>query len=115
MIGIIAGVYNGKCCGIMGIMEGMMAGIMGGVMGSMIGVMFRVDYINIFMPFFMLANIMVMFGLSYMLFEEIVEDNINVRKKSLNFSKFFSYFLIINLILILIMVYGPKTGLARLM
>lgn len=109
---VFVGVSNGKCCGIMGIMEGTMAGIMGGIMGSMIGVMFSVDHILYFMPLFMLLNLSVMFGLSYMLFEEVVEHNPATKKKQVDFSTFFSYCLLAVAILTVVIVYGPKTGLA---
>lgn len=109
---VLVGVYNGKCCGIMGVMEGTMAGIMGGIMGSMIGVMFSVDHILYFMPLFMLLNLSVMFGLSYMLFEEVVEHNPATKKKQVDFLTFFSYCLLAVAILTVVIVYGPKTGLA---
>jgi len=117
MAGMLAGVFvgwhNGKCCGIMGVMEGAMAGVMSGTMGAMIGVMLFIDRILIFMPFFMLINIMVMWGLSYMLFEEVVEDNPKAEKSGIRFVRFFIYCILAVLLLSLIMIYGPKSGFAK--
>lgn len=112
LLAVIVGFYNGKCCGIMGVMEGMMAGVMGGLMGAMIGVMFIVDNILIFMPFFMIINLLIMGGLSYMLFEELVEHNEKIKKAPMDFSTFFSYCFVAIFFLILVMIYGPKTGIA---
>lgn len=113
LIAVGVGYYNGKCCGIMGIMEGMTAGVMGGVMGSMIGTMFSVDHIFYFMPIFILVNILIMLGLSIMLYEEMVEDK-KVQKKQIDFITYMAYCLIATTILTLFIIYGPKTGLASL-
>lgn len=118
MIGMLSavgiGYYNGKCCGIMGAMEGMMAGVMGGVMGAMIGTMFAVDNILWFMPAFMLINLAIMWGLSYMLFEEMVEGKPDIQRTPAPFWTFFSYCFIAITLLSVLMIYGPKTGLASL-
>ncbi|HLG24291.1 MAG TPA: cation transporter [Candidatus Nanoarchaeia archaeon] len=110
---VFVGGYNGKCCGIMGVLEGMMAGLMNGAMGSMIGVMFFADHILWFMPFFIAINLVIMWGLSYMLYEEFVENNPKTRKAPIKFITFLSYCFMSVLILTLIMVYAPKSGLAR--
>jgi len=107
------GYYNGRIVGIMGVLEGMMAGVMGGVMGAMTGVMMRLDNILLFMPLFMFFNVSIMTGLSYMLFEEVVEHRPNVQKNKIKFLNFFFFCLIALLILSVLMIYGPKTGLAR--
>ena len=96
----------------MGLLEGMMAGVMGGLMGSMIGTMFAVDHILWLMPFFMFINLVIMWGLSYMLFEEVVEHQEKIEKRPLDFTTFFSYCLIATTFFIILMVYGFKTGLA---
>ncbi|MFA4887083.1 MAG: hypothetical protein WC595_02640 [Candidatus Nanoarchaeia archaeon] len=112
LVAVILGIVNGKCCGIMGVLEGMMAGVMGGTMGGMIGAMMVVDNILIFMPFFMVINLIILLGLSYMLFEEVVEHNVKMQKVPIEFFTFFSYCLIALTLLIIIMVYGPKSGIA---
>ena len=114
LIAVSVGFYNGKCCGIMGVMEGMMAGVMGGIMGSMIGTMFRVDHILWFMPAFTLINILILWGLSYMLFEEVVEHNPSTKKAPVSFSTFFFACLIVSAALTTLIVYGPRTGLAAI-
>jgi len=107
------GIYNGRCCGIMGVLEGIMAGIMGGLMGAMIGTMFFVDHIYLLMPVFMLLNLMVMWGLSTMLYEEFVEDNEKTQKSPAKFSSLLGFSIITTTILVALMVFGLKTGLAR--
>ncbi len=114
LVGVAVGFFNGKCCGIMGVMEGLMAGVMGGVMGGMLGLMMSVDHILWFMPFFMVINVAILFGLSYMLFEEVVEGREKIQKSALSFPTLFSYCLIVIVFGILLIVYGFKTGLARL-
>jgi len=112
LLGVLVGFYNGKCCGIMGILEGLMAGLMGGVMGGMTGAMFIADKIQIFMPIFMLINLIIMIGLSYMLFEESIEHNPKVQKNKIDFFSYFSYCLVFILIIVAMIIYGPKSGLA---
>jgi len=114
LIAVAVGFYNGKCCGVMGVMEGMMAGVMGGIMGSMIGTMFRVDHILWFMPAFMIINVIIMWGLSYMLFEEVVEHNPSTKKVPVDFSTFFFLCLIASVVLSALILYGPRTGLAAI-
>jgi hypothetical protein len=109
VIGVSVGALNGKCCGIMGIMEGMMAGVMGGTMGPMIALMMKYDHILLFMPFFMLINIAILWGLSYMLYEEVVEENPKIEKKPLSFFVFFLGCLIMSFILGFIIIYGYKS------
>ena len=114
LLGVLVGGYNGKCCGVMGVMEGMMSGVMGGTMGGMLGVMMNVDHIMWFMPIFTLINIAILIGLSYMLFEEAIENNNTVVRIDLSFMKFFFISLIAVVLLSLLIIYGPKTGVAAL-
>ena len=111
IIGTLAGWYNGKCCGIMGVMEGMMAGLMGGLMGAMTGVMLFVDHILYFMPLFMAINLAIIWGLSYMVYEEIIEKEKDVSTKAVAFWKFFALCLVVALILTAIILYAPSFGL----
>lgn len=106
------GFYTGKCCGSMGVLEGLMAAVMGGPMGAMIGSMFFVDHILWFMPAYMILNLIILVGLSYLLFEEVVEHNLKIKKKAIDFTTFFSYCLIATTALTVLMIYGFKTGLA---
>ena len=66
------------------------------------------------MPFFMISNLLIMWGTSYMLFEEVVEGNPKIIKQPIDFTTFFSACLIVTFLLIAFIVYGPKTGLAAL-
>ncbi len=111
ILGVIVGSLAGKCTGIMGVMEGMMAGVMGGTMGPMITVM-MVDNILWFMPVFMAANIIIIFGLSYMLYEEVVEHK-SVKEKPLDLNTFVGLCIIAVFILAAIMIIGPKSLLFR--
>lgn len=110
LIGTIIGLVAGKCCGIMGVMEGMMAGVMGGTMGPMITVMMFSDHIQIFMPFYVVINILIIAGLTYMLFEESVEGK-NVKRRNISFGTLASVAVLVTIVLVAIMVYGPKNPL----
>lgn len=109
LLGASIGAYCGKCCGVMGIMEGLMAGVMGGTMGPMISLMMFSDHLLWFMPFFIALNILVLFGLSYMIYEEAVEDNENVIRQPMKLADFFINCSIILLILISIILYAPPS------
>ncbi|HII16568.1 TPA: hypothetical protein HA361_01520 [Candidatus Woesearchaeota archaeon] len=111
LIGTAAGVVTGKCCGVMGIMEGMMAGVMGGTMGPMISVMMFSDHLLWFMPFFMLINIVIIIGLSYLLFEEVVEQNKEIIRKPADFLTVASLSIIAAFLLGALMLYGPTSAL----
>lgn len=111
LFGVTVGALNGKCCGIMGVMEGMMAGVMGGTMGPMTALMMKYDYLLLFMPLFMLVNIIILWGLSYMLYEEVVEENTNVERKPLDFYTFFSLCFLATIVLLAIMIFGYKSSL----
>lgn len=111
ILGVAVGATTGNCCGIMGIMEGMMAGVMGGTMGAMISVMMFSDHLEIFMPIYMIINIAITWGLSYMTYEELVENKKGVVKKPKDFTTLAAYAIIASFILLAIMIYGPKSGL----
>ncbi len=116
LAGMIAGVFTGawcgKCCGVMGVMEGMMAGIMGGTMGGMIGVMFFADKILYFMPFFMFLNIIILWGLSYMLYEEVVEAEQRSGKPA-SFAALITGCVLAVAIVIAVMLLAPRSGMAK--
>jgi len=108
LLGVGVGIFTGRCCGIMGVMEGMMAGVMGGTMGPMITVMMFTDHIHWFMPFYMIINLIIILGLSYMLFEEVVEHR-EVATKPLDFTTFASACVAATFVLVVIMIYAPKS------
>ncbi|HIH12795.1 TPA: hypothetical protein HA242_03675 [Candidatus Woesearchaeota archaeon] len=110
LFGVMIGVYAGRCGGIMGILEGAMAGVMGGTMGPMIALMMKNDHILWFMPPFMVINILILLGLSYMVYEEIAEKGSKAEKMPADFWTFFSYCFILTVTFTLIIVYGYKTA-----
>jgi copper chaperone CopZ len=110
LAGVFLGIIGGKDTGIMGGLQGMMSGLMGGTMGAMLTVMMFTDNILLFMPMFMLINVVIMWGMSYMVYEEVVEDK-TVRIEPADFSTFFAYVFIFTTLLGIIMVYGPKSAL----
>ena len=107
LISVTVGAITGKCCGIMGIMEGMMAGVMGGTMGPMITVMMFTDHLHWLMPFYIIINLIITWGLIYLVFEESVEGKKH-EKQPVDFSLFASICFLVTTILVLIMLYGPK-------
>ncbi len=111
ILGVTIGAITGKCCGVMGVMEGMMAGLMGGTMGPMISIMMFADNLLWFMPFYMLVNIAILMGFSYMLFEEVVEGKSDVKKRAIDFSTLVSFAIILTFVLGYIMIYGYKSAL----
>ena len=111
ILGVFVGALTGKCCGIMGIIEGMMAGLMGGTMGPMISIMMLADNLLLFMPFYMLVNVAILLGFSYMLFEEVVEGRDEVKKRTIDFSTLASFAIILSFVLACIMIYGYKSAL----
>ncbi len=110
LLGTAVGAITGYCCGVMGVMEGMMAGLMGGTMGPMITVMMFSDNVLWFMPFYIIINVTIVWGLSYMLYEEVVEGR-KVVKKPIEFSTIASMAIIANFVLLMIILYGPKSAL----
>ena len=110
-VAVIAGTITGAVCGIMGALQGMMSGVMAGTMGSMITVMMYTDNVLIFMPYYMILNVLVLFGLIYLFYEEVVEGKRDVTKRPLDFTTFASACVIVAAILTTIMIYGPKSQL----
>jgi hypothetical protein len=110
-VAVIAGTITGAVCGIMGAVQGMMSGIMAGTMGSMITVMMFTDHVFIFMPYYMILNLIVLLGLIYLFYEEVVEGKKEIKKKVIDFTTFASACIIVTAIITMIMIYGPKSPL----
>ncbi|HIH15316.1 MAG TPA: heavy metal translocating P-type ATPase [Nanoarchaeota archaeon] len=110
ILGVTAGVLTGKCCGIMGIIQGLMAGLMGGIMGPMTTLMLFSDHLLWFMPLFMAVNLVIVWGFSYMIFEEMVENK-EVTKAPISFFKLTLFSIVITAILVMVMVFGIKSPL----
>lgn len=113
LLGTLIGILTGTCCGVMGIMEGAMAGLMGGTMGPMVTVMMFSDNVLWFMPFYMIINVGIIIGLSYMLYEEVVEGK-EVIKKPIDGVTLISISIVITAFLVGFMVYGPSSALIGL-
>lgn len=111
LLGTAVGAITGKCCGVMGIMEGMMAGLMGGTMGPMITVMMFSDNVLLFMPFYMLINVAIIVGLTYMVLEEVAEGKIGVKRRPADMVTYMSLLVIAGFVLTALMIYGPKSAL----
>lgn len=110
LLGTGIGLLTGRCCGVMGLMEGAMAGVMGGTMGPMITVMMYSDNVLWFMPFYMIINVGIMLGLSYMLYEEVVEDK-KVKIKPLDTVSLIALSVIAMSLLTALIIYGPSSSL----
>jgi copper chaperone CopZ len=110
LTGTFIGIQTGKCCGIMGILEGAMAGLMGGTMGPMISVMMFSDNLLFFMPFYMLINVLILLGFSYMLYEEAIEGK-KFTVAPLDQFTFISLSIIVTTLIVILMVYGPSSAL----
>ncbi len=106
--GVLLGIFAGKDSGIMGAMQGMMSGLMGGTMGAMTAVMLLTDHLQLFMPLFMLINVIIMWAMSYMTYEEIVEDK-KVKILPADFTTFLSYEFVFIILIAFIMIYGPRS------
>ncbi len=113
IFGVSIGIYAGRCCGLMGILNGAIMGVMGGTMGPMIALMMKVDHILWFMPLFTLLNILIIWGLNFLVYEELVEKT-KVERTQLHFWLFFLACLLTTLFFTLIMVYGYTSAFAAL-
>lgn len=107
-IGMGVGAWVGTCCGIMGIMEGMMAGLMGGIMGAMTAVMMFSDRLLIFIPIFVFACLLILTGLSYMVYKEHKHAQGEVRPYAFWPYTFINFAIV--LLGIVMMVWGPKAA-----
>ena len=105
-IGIFFGIENGKCCGIMGIMEGVMAGFMGGLMGAMTALMVLNDHLKATGIIIFIIAGCILFGLNFTLYKETREA-----ERKHKDSEFFTVVLslILSVITIGIMVFGPRS------
>lgn len=107
-VGIGLGLQAGRCCGVMGVMEGIMGGVMAGTMGAMISVMMIYDNLVPFL--YMLTAIeMATLGLfSYMLNKEY--GSIGEKMLDVSAYEFVAFCIAVDILLTMVMVYGPKAG-----
>ena len=105
-IGISLGGWNGKCCGVFGVMEGVLAGFMGGLMGAMTAIMMFNDNLKAAGVIVFLVSGFIMFGLNYLIYTETREIE-RKHKDDEFFTIFFS--LLLTAITLWIMVAGPRS------
>ena len=107
-IGATNGMFWGSVFGIMGVMEGIMAGFMGGLMGAMTSLMTLNDNVTYMGIITFIISGFILFGLNYMIYKETRE--IQDKKKE---SDFFIVFwsMLLTVITILLMVFGPRSAL----
>ncbi len=108
IVGMVTGFIAGYGCGIMGVLEGMMAGLMAGLMGAMTSFMLTSDHLILFLFVLFAVCTLILGGLSYMLFKESGSSP----EKQISFFNIFFICLIISLLVILVVLYGPKSPLA---
>ncbi len=106
--GIGQGFVMGKPAGIMGAMEGIMAGIMAGTMGAMLSVMMINDNLILFLYILFGLCALMVGSLSYMMHREVGPTPANGLKT--NFSDFASTAVLLTVVMLFIMIYGPKNG-----
>lgn len=109
LAGMALGYYVGKACGIMGAMEGLMAGVMGGTMGAMLAVMMQYDNLALFLPVFMLANLLVLAGLKYMIY---CYAGRRADGKMMPFAGFFAIAAVLTALAVAVILYAPRAGVA---
>lgn len=105
LVGMLIGAYAGKCCGIMGLMEGLMAGLMGGTMGAMLTVMMITDRILLFMPLFVASCILILAGLTYMIYTTAGKRQ---DRNLMSYSGFLKIAMLLAIITAIVMFMAPK-------
>jgi heme/copper-type cytochrome/quinol oxidase subunit 4 len=101
------GIWNGKCCGVMGVMEGMMAGFMGGLMGAMTAFMLLNDHLQLASLLVFLISIAILIGLNYMIYLETRESK---RERQESHITTIILTVILMTISIYIMILGPRSA-----
>jgi len=107
-LGILFGIWNGKCCGIMGTLEGIMAGFMGGLMGAMTSLMMFNDNLKFAGIVVFVVSSAILLGLNYMIYTE-TRGGERKHKDDEFFVIFWS--VLLTIITILVMVFGPRSAL----
>ncbi|MFH1257681.1 MAG: hypothetical protein V1658_01990, partial [Candidatus Micrarchaeota archaeon] len=79
---------------------------MAGTMGAMLSVMMVFDNLKLFLPILLGSFMLIMFGLSYMIYKE----NVGFKAERPGIGIFLAIALLIHLLTLLIMVYGPKSA-----
>jgi heme/copper-type cytochrome/quinol oxidase subunit 3 len=109
-IGIFFGAENGRCCGIMGVMEGIMAGFMGGLMGAMTAVMMFNDHLKAAGVIVFIISGVMMFGFNFMIYKET--KGVDRRNEGSDFSTGM-WSVLLTVLTIFMMVFGPRSVLLQ--
>ncbi len=107
-VGISLGLALGRYCGIMGAMEGVMAGLMSGTMGAMTTVMMLNDHVIAFMYILSAICVAIVGGLGYMMFREAGPAPRDGYRGG--FAVFAYVAIALSAMMVLIMLFGPKSG-----
>lgn len=107
-IGMGISAYAMRKNGIMSILEGLMAGLMSGTMGAMLSVMMITDHLIEFLYLFFGVSSIVLGGMSYFMLQEV--GPIQSEKKTVGFIPFVGYGLVAMLVILALIVYGPKSS-----
>ena len=112
LVGMAAGIgfgyFTGRSCGVMGVMEGIMGGLMAGTMGAMLSVMMIFDHLVPFLVILTIIEAVIMAAFSYMLWKEY--GNMTPAMLRIDGTGFVILALAMDLVLIVIYVFGPKAG-----
>lgn len=110
IVGSGIGARAGNCSGIMGVMEGLMAGLMAGTMGAMLSVMMLSDHYRIFSVLFVVACIGIFAALSMMIEREFTAMRLPAVRDLIHKNQTFFIFttIVISVIIMMVMVYGPR-------
>ena len=106
LFGIALGFGVGRFSGVMGAMEGIMAGLMSGTMGAMLSVMMINDNLMAFLYILTGVCAVIFGGLSYMMYREA--GSAPNPEYSGDFKRFFAASAVLSMMLLAIMMYGPK-------
>jgi heme/copper-type cytochrome/quinol oxidase subunit 2 len=98
----------------MGITQGLMSGIMGGTMGPMISVMMFYDHLSIFMPIYIVLNVLVLLFMSRIYYEESVKDNDEVKRVPTDISTTLIIAFIVTLVMSAVILFLPRSSLLSL-
>ncbi|HQT45361.1 MAG TPA: hypothetical protein PLO51_05250, partial [Candidatus Micrarchaeota archaeon] len=107
-VGIALGLQAGRCCGVMGVMEGVMGGVMAGTMGAMISVMMIFDNLIPFLYILTAIELVTLWLFAYMLYKEY--GAIKEKMLGVNGLEFAVFCLAMDILVTIVMVYGPKAG-----
>ncbi len=107
-IGIALGLQAGRCCGVMGVMEGVMGGVMAGTMGAMLSVMMIFDNLIPFLCILTIIEVATLWLFAYMLYKEY--GNIKEKMLDVGALEFVIFCLAIDIMMTIVMIYGPRAG-----